>query len=736
MPRERLRTAITGPVAVAGGAIAPRLVHRILNDLGDDHDQLPLVQHALSRTWARWAGVGGGAGQIDVEDYEAVGTIRHALSTHAEEAYDEATAQGLARTTERVFKALTDTVTDARGTRRPTSVASLAAIAEASEHDVVRVVDIFRASGRCFLMPPASTPLEAGSIVDLSHESLMRCWGRLITWAEEERAAATFYARLSQAAAWFEEGTAGLWRNPELVLAERWRATTAPSAAWAARYDAGFDRAIAFLDSSLAERDRQARAAEVERRAKLRRTQLVAGVLALLLLVSTVLGVLAMRERDRAAENLALARRAVDQSLAVVDRDAAKIGADLPQVMALRRELLAKAKAFSDEFIARDPGNRESRRELALAHLRLGHIDRMLDRADQAEQQYRQAISQLSALVSETGDAADRQFLASAYNWLGETLRGQAGRAEQAADAYNGALELQSALAEANPSVEAYQQEFGRTLYNRGILRSDIGQPSGAEEDFREAIRRLEPLTGETARQDLGRAYNNLAALYDMQGRAEARTYYERAIATYEKLVADHPANMEYQGELALLSNNLAYRLHALGATAEALVHSQRAVDLLTTLAQPPPSLAIDRADAHTLRGTILEAVSAARATEAYAEAIRHFENLGASTAAIRIPNFHVRFGELLVNLAILAKGRTASERSRQLLARGLDEYSRVASTIARSGSAGEIREALATVESVRSNLGDAEGRRLLALEEDLRGALRERGAPQESSRL
>jgi tetratricopeptide (TPR) repeat protein len=193
---------------------------------------------------------------------------------------------------------------------------------------------------------------------------------------------------------------------------------------------------------------------------------------------------------------------------------------------------------------------------------------------------------------------------------------------------------------------------------------------------------------------------------------------------------------MEYQGELALLSNNLAYRLHALGATAEALVHSQRAVDLLTTLAQPPPSLAIDRADAHTLRGTILEAVSAARATEAYAEAIRHFENLGASTAAIRIPNFHVRFGELLVNLAILAKGRTASERSRQLLARGLDEYSRVASTIARSGSAGEIREALATVESVRSNLGDAEGRRLLALEEDLRGALRERGAPQESSRL
>ena len=51
----RCEIHVTGPVAVAGGTIAPRLVTRVLNDLGDDHDQLPLVQHALSRTWAHWA---------------------------------------------------------------------------------------------------------------------------------------------------------------------------------------------------------------------------------------------------------------------------------------------------------------------------------------------------------------------------------------------------------------------------------------------------------------------------------------------------------------------------------------------------------------------------------------------------------------------------------------------------------------------------------------------------------
>src|SRR4029077_15671407 len=54
MTRDEVRLAITGPVAVGGGAIAPRLVPRLLNELGDDQDQLPVLQHALMRTWDYW----------------------------------------------------------------------------------------------------------------------------------------------------------------------------------------------------------------------------------------------------------------------------------------------------------------------------------------------------------------------------------------------------------------------------------------------------------------------------------------------------------------------------------------------------------------------------------------------------------------------------------------------------------------------------------------------------------
>src|SRR4029453_5790937 len=113
MTRDALRTVITGPIAVAGGSITPRLVVRLLNELGDNQDELPLLQHVLMRMWDH-SQQGNGADPIDVGDYLAVGTLRDALSIHADEAYAEAEAAGGAIATERIFKALTDTFSDPR----------------------------------------------------------------------------------------------------------------------------------------------------------------------------------------------------------------------------------------------------------------------------------------------------------------------------------------------------------------------------------------------------------------------------------------------------------------------------------------------------------------------------------------------------------------------------------------------------------------------------------------------
>ena len=720
MSRDGLRAAITGPVAVAGATIAPRLVNRVLNDIGDDHDQLPLVQHALMRTWDHWAARQVDAA-IDVDDYVAVGTFRESLSKHAEEAYEEAVARGLGETAQRVFKALTDTVTDLRGVRRPTSIGELAEIVEASEAAVIDVVDRFRAPGRSFLMPPARVPLTSSSIVDISHESLMRCWLRLITWAEEERASAAFYVRLAQAAAWFEEGSAGVWRNPELELAARWREENDPTRAWAERYGVGFERAIRFLDRSLEERDRATAAIEHERRAKLRRTQVVAAGLATLLVAAVGFGWFAWAERRRAETNLALARQAVDESLAAVDRDPALVGADVPQVEELRRELLSRAERFYLAFIQQDPRSDDARRDLALAHLRVGRISRMLEKREDAEREYRTAIATLSSLVERSGVAADRQSLGIAYNSLGETLRVQACRRADAAQAYEQALQVQASLAAGYPAISQYQEDLALTRVNRGILRWDSGDGGAAEADFRESVRLLDAVGDERARtvQERGRAANNLAGVLDVRGDAGAEAFYARAVSGHESLVQRFPQNREYQLELAKFCNNLAVFHHDHGAPAAAEARNRQAVALLTELARPAPSLAIERADAYNLRGLILQVEERDASLRSYETALELIADLTTSVNVVKMPAFHQRFGDLLVNLATLSQG-DPDDAAGRLLGRAIDQYVGVAARTADAGDASQARTVVETINRVQPELPQRERQRFAAVQERL----------------
>ena len=89
LTRDERRLAISGPIGVGGGQIDPVLLTRLVNDVGDNPDQLSILQHALNRTWTRWASAAQQQRPIDLSDYEAVGTMTHALDQHAEEAYRE-----------------------------------------------------------------------------------------------------------------------------------------------------------------------------------------------------------------------------------------------------------------------------------------------------------------------------------------------------------------------------------------------------------------------------------------------------------------------------------------------------------------------------------------------------------------------------------------------------------------------------------------------------------------------
>jgi WD40 repeat protein len=279
---------IEGPVAVGGGKISQRLVKKLLSDVGNDQDQLPILQHVLMRTWDYWVDNREPGEPIDIRHYNAVGRIHEALSQHANEAYDELTSKQK-EIAEILFKGITERSQDNKGMRRPARLGLIAELAEAEEEDVIYVVDHFRKPGRSFLMPSANVPLVNDSMIELSHESLMRIWKRLNTWVDEEFESATMYKRLSEAAAMYQIGKTGLWRPPDLQLALNWQKKQRPSREWAHRYDETFERAIVFLDTSRITYEAELKNLEMMQRRILRRTRATAVILGMAFVVAIAL---------------------------------------------------------------------------------------------------------------------------------------------------------------------------------------------------------------------------------------------------------------------------------------------------------------------------------------------------------------------------------------------------------------------------------------------------------------
>ena len=344
LTREERRAAITGPIAVGGGKIDPVLLTRLVNDVGDNPDQLSILQHALNRTWAQWQRERHGNEPISLAHYEAIGTMAHALDQHAERAFAELTTERQKRICEVVFQALTDKGSDARGVRRPTSFATLCAIANASPAEVAAVLEVFRKPSRSFLMPPAAEPLEPDTITDISHESLMRVWTRLKDWVDREAESAGQYRRLVQNAMLQARGSAGLMTDPELSLMLEWQRAWQPTAAWAERYQAGFEPAMFFLEQSRNARDGALLLEKEESRRALRRARGVAAILGLGFVIALGLAIFALHERSTAI---------AAQSNAFAAQKARTEAENEAEKKRIEIEQRAKTQALSDALNAR-----------------------------------------------------------------------------------------------------------------------------------------------------------------------------------------------------------------------------------------------------------------------------------------------------------------------------------------------------------------------------------------------
>jgi hypothetical protein len=241
MTRGQIRDGIEKPLRLVRAKMSPRLVEQLLNELGEDTGALPVLQHALNRTYSEYH-KRGGKGEIGAEDYTAAGGMAGSLNRHA-----EAVLAGLKKEdalllgwTERVFRCLT-TTEGGRRIRRPTRLDRMYDIVGAENAvrrtKVRRVVEAFSGPDRAMLVWSGGN-LE-DSVIDLSHESLIERWDRLKEWVQAESEAASLYRSAAEDAERDLRGRAARWRSLKLREAAEYLEQRIWNQAWSERLPAG-----------------------------------------------------------------------------------------------------------------------------------------------------------------------------------------------------------------------------------------------------------------------------------------------------------------------------------------------------------------------------------------------------------------------------------------------------------------------------------------------------------------
>jgi hypothetical protein len=407
LTQQQLRDAIERPLQQRGQTMSPALVQRILADSTRVRDELPVLQHAIMRTWRAWKR-DANAGEIAIEHYESAGPLDDAIGKHAEEIYGDF-GDAERRVTEVLFRRVSRKSENVV-TRSPVSlrvVAELAGVAEDSP-EVCAVVDAFSARG-CRMLHTAPKVDRTDVEIDVTHEAVLRLWKRASEWIDDEAKRAATYRAIVDATEQFERGEIGPWRHPQLGGTLDWWRAAPPTPEWAARYHstrepvdedtadgddlAAAKRVLARVQDFLRESEE---AADVEVALQLRSRQVPlyrAAFIGALIGIAVVLSALVYAKRqENAAEDLAAKLEDRNTQLEVTHQDlreetARALLAEAAEkktskdLATRNRELViaeaAAAQARDDERKAKD----QEKEKTAL----LDSANRELDKANAAE---------------------------------------------------------------------------------------------------------------------------------------------------------------------------------------------------------------------------------------------------------------------------------------------------------------------------------------------------------------
>lgn len=290
--RDGLAQAISAPARAVGVDVEPGLIGRIVSDLENQPGALPMLQFALTELFANREGP-----FLTIAKYEAMGGVRRALGSRAEELYAEM-SESVREGVRQIFLRMVTVTEENRATRRRVTQAELRSLS-IDQSAIDQVLDRF---GSLRLIAFDRDPITRSPTAELAHEAILDEWKRLREWVEEYRESLVVARQISGLTQeWVMSGhdPSFLLRGSRLRQAEDWLASTDL---------AHTDEEKVFIQASLDLEEAEDRAARHRRR---RTIVALAGGLALV----SLLAIVAIVQRD-VAEHEALRARVRELAVA------------------------------------------------------------------------------------------------------------------------------------------------------------------------------------------------------------------------------------------------------------------------------------------------------------------------------------------------------------------------------------------------------------------------------------
>lgn len=240
LSHPELLRAITRPAELYGGEVTAELADRLIADVRGKPDELPLIQHGLMLFWHTATQSGGTAKVVlTAAMLDRAGGLAQLLSDHADRVMRAAAPDEPRKAAvERLFRALTDINAEGQAIRRPQSFQDLSAVCGVPEGNLHAILDVFRAEGVSFLTPYSPTPIKDKTVIDISHEALIRCWNaigdRQNGWLRREFDDGLMWRSLLIQAEEFERDKKRVLSPASTAERERWIVRQIP--AWSDRY--------------------------------------------------------------------------------------------------------------------------------------------------------------------------------------------------------------------------------------------------------------------------------------------------------------------------------------------------------------------------------------------------------------------------------------------------------------------------------------------------------------------